>query len=106
MEDTPLVVSKRVLDMLRAPVRGSQAVPCSRCGEAVWLSPASVPLLEQGGSVLCLPCFQETYQDGEIGITPETLREVQEALGRPVTMADLAFLVARWKAERGKWWPG
>ena len=83
MTDKSVVVCFRVLDMPHAHVKDRQTVLCSRCGEAVWLSPASAQLLERGVAPLCLPCFRVTDEGGPSHVTPEQIRELEEA-GRNV----------------------
>ena len=101
MDDKSVVVCFRVRDLPHPHVKDSQTVPCSRCGEAVWLSPTSAQLLERGVAPLCLPCFRETNKDGQVRSTPEQMREVEEALGRPVTGADIAFAAAQVRHREG-----
>lgn len=93
------VVSQRVEDLPYCPVAGSQAIPCSRCGQAVWLTPASVPLIGRGGRMICLRCFAEVYEEGEILVTDETRRELESYFGRPFSAADIALRVAEIKRE-------
>ena len=101
MTDKSVVVCFRVLDMPHAHVKDRQTVLCSRCGEAVWLSPASAQLLERGVAPLCLPCFRVTDEGGPSHVTPEQIREMEEALGRPVTGADIAFAAAQVRHREG-----
>jgi hypothetical protein len=37
-------------------VPGSRQSVCSRCGEAVWISPSSEPMVARGARPLCVPC--------------------------------------------------
>ena len=101
MDDKSVLVCFRVLDQPQAHVKDSQQVPCSRCGEAVWLSPASAQILERGVAPLCLPCWRQSALDGPTRVTPEQMRELEEALGRPVTGADIAFVAASLRHREG-----
>ena len=101
MDDKPVVVCFRVLDLPHPHLKDSQTGPCSRCGEAVWLSPTSAQLLERGVAPLCVPCWRQAGYGRPTRATRQQLRELEEALGRPVTGADIAFAAAQVSHQEG-----
>lgn len=60
-------------------VTGSTQGPCSNCGAAVWVSPASRPLLEEReAAILCIPCFEQLNAGKVVRLRPPTPAQLAE----------------------------
>jgi hypothetical protein len=71
-----ILVCYRIADHPVPGLRRSTIARCTRCGAKVWRAVSSPPV----ATVVCMPCFLETYQAGDV-IEPPTQEQWGEILG-------------------------
>lgn len=102
-DDKNLVVCQRVAD--RAADVPSIIKQCSACGEDIYVAQTTLTRLKQEGEgkpavftcLTCLPTFDVDLKDA-MAPSPEQLAEIEKAIGRKLTAADLAIGFERFKA--------
>jgi hypothetical protein len=72
---------------MKVVVPGSTKKRCSGCGQAVWVSPASLVLSKKKHlPLLCLPCAEERIaKEEDVNVQPlteEQRREIRDAIER------------------------
>ena len=78
---------------------GSILKACHKCGQNVWVSPASLAAAGSKAKLVCVKCLgksiaNETIKDVAIkGMSEGQLREVSKAIGRKVTQEEADMLI-------------
>lgn len=94
-EEQPIFICSRTSRLSESEVvPGSKHGVCMECGAAIWVAPATQRRAATGIKYICGDCAP---RDVAVHVMSDTVKEFSEILGRPVDMAEIAELVARWR---------